>query len=207
MANPYLPNWEYIPDGEPRVFGDRVYIYGSHDKAGSDRFCDYKLKVWSADCKNLNHWTCHGDIFHTRPDEDHGSDVDWTDHELYAPDVVYKDGKYYLYAYIVDQKGCVAVSDKPEGPFTLLSKYHVGPDENEILKEGIFIDPGVLVDDDGRVYIYCGFNHSFLAELDGNTMVDVLPSSFVDRFLPEEEPTAFFEACSPRKVNGLYYMI
>ena len=29
--NPYLPSWEYIPDGEPYVFGDRVYIYGSHD--------------------------------------------------------------------------------------------------------------------------------------------------------------------------------
>jgi len=27
-VNPYLPSWEYIPDGEPYVFGDRVYIYG-----------------------------------------------------------------------------------------------------------------------------------------------------------------------------------
>lgn len=44
MSNPYLPNWEYIPDGEPRVFGDRVYIYGSHDRSGSVRFCDYELK-------------------------------------------------------------------------------------------------------------------------------------------------------------------
>lgn len=25
--NPYLPSWEYIPDGEPYVFGDRVYIW------------------------------------------------------------------------------------------------------------------------------------------------------------------------------------
>ena len=32
MANPYLPSWEYIPDGEPRVFGDRIYVYGSHDR-------------------------------------------------------------------------------------------------------------------------------------------------------------------------------
>ena len=37
-ANPYLPLWEHIPDGEPYVFEDpdqpglyRVYIYGSHD--------------------------------------------------------------------------------------------------------------------------------------------------------------------------------
>ena len=26
MPNPILPAWEYIPDGEPRVFGDRVYL-------------------------------------------------------------------------------------------------------------------------------------------------------------------------------------
>ena len=37
--NPFLPLTEYIPDGEPHVFGDRVYLYGSHDKARSDRFC------------------------------------------------------------------------------------------------------------------------------------------------------------------------
>ena len=48
MANPYLPRWEYIPDGEPRVFGDRIYVYGSHDRKDSIDFCDYKLKVWSA---------------------------------------------------------------------------------------------------------------------------------------------------------------
>ena len=33
--NPYLPGWEYIPDGEPHIFGDRVYIYGSHDSFGA----------------------------------------------------------------------------------------------------------------------------------------------------------------------------
>lgn len=89
MPNPILPLWEYIPDGEPRVFGDRVYIYGSHDRAGSDSFCDYKLKVWSAPICDLNSWQCHGDSFHTRGDFDHDSDTaEWTDHELYAPDVV-----------------------------------------------------------------------------------------------------------------------
>ena len=28
VFNPYLPSWEYVPDGEPHVFGDRVYVYG-----------------------------------------------------------------------------------------------------------------------------------------------------------------------------------
>ncbi|MBR6383729.1 MAG: hypothetical protein IKS56_07070 [Lachnospiraceae bacterium] len=32
VFNPYLPSFEYIPDGEPRVFDGRLYIYGSHDR-------------------------------------------------------------------------------------------------------------------------------------------------------------------------------
>ena len=119
MPNPYLPLWEYIPDGEPRVFGNRVYVYGSHDRVGHDQFCDYVLKCWSAPVDDLGHWTDHGVIFRTRDTFDHPADTDWTKehNELYAPDVVEKDGKYYLFAYIIGAKGCVAVSDRPEGPF------------------------------------------------------------------------------------------
>ena len=60
MANPYLPMWEHIPDGEPRVFGDRIYIYGSHDNADTDEFCDFCLKVWSAPVSDPENWTSHG---------------------------------------------------------------------------------------------------------------------------------------------------
>ncbi len=157
MPNPYLPAWEYIPDGEPRVFGDRVYVYGSHDNAGQDMFCDYVLKVWSAPVSDLNHWVCHGDCFHVAPDRDHPSDTDWTgpEHRLFAPDVVEKDGKYYLFAYILNSVGCVAVADRPEGPFALLSRYRYSI-PNERCGNGWFVDPGVLVDDDGRVYMGCG---------------------------------------------------
>jgi len=217
MANPYLPFWEYIPDGEPRVFGDRVYVYGSHDEAGSDHFCDYVLKCWSAPINNLNDWTCHGDIFHTRADRDHASDTDWTDERchLYAPDVVEKDGKYYLFAYIVNAKGCVAVSDRPEGPFKLIAPYKYTISD-EICCNGWFIDPGVLVDDDGRVYIYCGFERSFLAEINGDNMYEVLDGTCIEHFIPiekreedgfVEENSFFFEAASPRKVGDTYYMI
>lgn len=207
MANPFLPLWEYIPDGEPRVFGDRVYIYGSHDNAGSDSFCDYKLKVWSAPVNDLNNWTCHGDIFHTRPDRDHPSDTDWTDYPLYAPDVVEKDGKYYLYCYILWNKGCVAVSDKPEGPFKLLSKYKYDLHDN-LVEDGVFVDPGVLVDDDGRVYIYCGFEKSYMAELKSN-MYEVIGDSYIPDIIPADkcDEKGFFEACSMRKVGDIYYLI
>ena len=51
--NPFLPLNEYIPDGEPHVFGDRVYLYGSHDQARSDRFCVQDYTVWSAPVDDL----------------------------------------------------------------------------------------------------------------------------------------------------------
>lgn len=207
MPNPYLPNWEYIPDGEPRVFGDRVYIYGSHDKAGSDRFCDYRLKVWSAPIDNLNHWTCHGISFCTRSDDNRESDTPWTDGELFAPDVVEKDGKYYLYAYLFYTKGCVGVSDRPEGPFTLLSQYKVPENSEKELADGVIVDPGVLVDDDGRVYVYYGYQGSYMAEINGDNMYELLPDTFIRNIIPIEAPHAFFEAASPRKVGDSYYMI
>ncbi len=208
MPNPILPLWEYIPDGEPRVFGDRVYIYGSHDRVGHTEFCDGKLKVWSAPLNDLNNWVCHGHSFHTRPDRDHKSDTDWTDKDLYAPDVVEKDGKYYLYAYIVGSKGCVGVSDTPEGPFKLLGRYKY--DETDAGDEGIFNDAGVLVDDDGRVYVYYGYTRSNMNELESD-MHTVKRGSLIRPVMPDTddvpEERRFFEASSIRKVNGKYYFI
>jgi hypothetical protein len=207
MPNPYLPSHEYIPDGEPRVFGERVYIYGSHDQAGSDVFCDFKLKVWSASVNNLNDWVCHGDIFHTKADRDHKADICRPENYLYAPDVIEKDGKYYLYAYLMGAAGCVAVSDRPEGPFKLISEYKFTPRENEenYCDNGWFIDPGVLADDDGRVYIYCGFERSWTAEL--SNMYEVIDGTYINHIIPLDEPFNFFEACSPRKIGDTYYLI
>ncbi|MGN0793744.1 MAG: family 43 glycosylhydrolase [Aristaeellaceae bacterium] len=210
MPNPILPLWEHIPDGEPRVFGDRVYLYGSHDRPLSGDFCDSKLKVWSASIHDLDHWVCHGDIFHAQADEDHPADVTWCELAqspdtlmMYAPDVVEKDGRYYLFAYVFYDKGCVAVADRPEGPFKVISTYRYDLPEGWA-ERGAFVDPGVLVDDDGRVYVYCGFERSYMCELDARDMVTVLPGTYQWDILPQE---GYFEACSPRKVGDTYYLI
>ncbi len=209
MANPFLPLWEYIPDGEPRQFGDRVYIYGSHDRPGNVEFCDHKLKVWSASINDLNHWECHGHSIHTKADSDHEASVPFTDKEIYAPDVVEKDGKYYLYTYILASKGCVSVSDKPEGPFTYLSTYEYAPEDAG--DDGIFNDIGVLVDDDGRVYAYYGFEHSNMNELDPETMYKVIPGSLKKPVIKDSQDICieerFYEASSPRKIGDLYYLV
>ena len=210
MPNPILPLWEYIPDGEPRVFGDRVYLYGSHDRVACDAFCDYKLKVWSAPVNDLNNWQCHGVSFRTRDGAEHKADTaEWTDHELYAPDCVENNGKYYLYTYIVGAKGCVSVSDKPEGPFTLLSRYEY--DEADAGDDGIYNDAGVLVDDDGKVYIYYGFTESHMNELEGDNMYKVVKRSHKRPVIDDREEVPeeqrFFEASSPRKIGDTYYLI
>ena len=99
-VNPYLPLYEYIPDGEPHVFGDRLYIYGSHDRFDGRKFCENDYVCWSAPVTDLADWRYEGVIYHRTQDPrmPHG------EHELWAPDVVQgKDGRYYLY-YCPDDK-------------------------------------------------------------------------------------------------------
>ena len=61
--NPYLPSYEYVPDGEPHVFGDRLYIYGSHDKFNGKRFCENDYVAWSTPVDNLADWRYEGVIY------------------------------------------------------------------------------------------------------------------------------------------------
>ena len=94
VCNPYLPMQVCIPDGEPHVFGDRVYVYGSHDKEGGDAFCLLDYEVWSAPVTDLTDWRCEGISY--RKAEDPTLSEKYRD--MYAPDVVRgNDGRYYLY--------------------------------------------------------------------------------------------------------------
>lgn len=80
--NPYLPSWEYVPDGEPHVFGKRVYIYGSHDRFAGYAFCQNDYVCWSAPVDDLTDWQYEG-IIYTRAEAAHNEDGRQC---LYAPD-------------------------------------------------------------------------------------------------------------------------
>ena len=67
--NPYLPSWEYIPDAEPYVFGDRIYIYGSHDRFNAPIFCMNDYVCWSAPVDDLSNWSYSGVIFRKNQDK------------------------------------------------------------------------------------------------------------------------------------------
>ena len=104
--NPYLPSWEYIPDGEPYVFGDRVYVYGSHDYFNGYVFCMGDYVCWSAPVDDLGNWRYEGVIYPKTADplNPEGKMC------LYAPDVtVGPDGRYYLY-YVLDKVSVVSVA-------------------------------------------------------------------------------------------------
>ena len=68
VYNPFLPIYECVPDGEPHVFGDRVYLYGSHDKEGGETFCMLDYTTYSAPVTDLSDWRCEGTIY--RADQD-----------------------------------------------------------------------------------------------------------------------------------------
>ena len=155
--NPYLPLNEYIPDGEPHVFGDRVYIYGSHDRALGTKYCEGHYAVWSAPVDDLSTWTNEGTAYYRAQDPSNADDR----MQLWAPDVTQgPDGRYYLYyCFSFYPEIGVAVSDSPAGPFEFYGHVHY-PEHilgGKTLQEYMPFDPAVLTDDDGRVYLYYGF--------------------------------------------------
>mgnify|MGYP000844166291 FL=1 len=146
----YLVKNLYTADPAAHVFNDRIYIYTSHDiDAGipendsGDHFDMRDYHVFSMD-------DIEGEVV------DHGvildiKDIPWAGRQLWAPDVAYKNGKYYLYFPLKDKTDIfrigVAISDRPEGPFI---------PQSDPIKGSYSIDPAVWDDGDGNFYMYFG---------------------------------------------------
>ena len=197
-TNPIITG-QFTADPTARVFEGNIYMYPSHDipsvithHDGSAWFSMPDYHVFSSE--DLASWTDHGVILRQE-------DVPWGKPDAYAmwaPDCVQKDGKYYFYFPDAPAAGWgfgigVAVADNPEGPFT--------PQQKPI--EGVVgIDPCVMIDDDGKAYIYwsgmglrgCRLADNML-ELEGEQvrLDEPLPEGF------KEGPFAF-------KHNGRYYL-
>jgi hypothetical protein len=145
--NPIIQT-NFTADPAPLVHNGTVYLYTSHDE---DDATGFKMKDWrlytSTDMVN---WTDHGAVASL-------ATFPWArqDNDAWAPQVVERGGKFYLYVPISlpgEPKNviAVAVADKPEGPFKdALGHPLVGPQNG-------FIDPTVFVDDDGQAYLYWG---------------------------------------------------
>ena len=123
MSNPYLPTCEYIPDGEPHMFGDRLCIFGSHDRFGGDAYCRNDYVCWSAPADNLSDWRYEGIIYRRDLDP---TPIAELQHYMWAPDVMQgADGRYYLYyAFEWFNRVGVAVCDTPAGKYTFYGEVH-----------------------------------------------------------------------------------
>lgn len=229
--NPFLPSYEYIPDAEPHVFGDRVYIYGSHDKFNGKFFCMNDYVCYSAPVTDLSDWRYEGVIWLKQDDP---LSAPWVLKQLYAPDVVQgTDGRYYLY-YFKGNSGVigVAVCDTPCGKYSYYG--HVRYPDGTLLgkkheKDFWQFDPGAFRDDDGKVYLYTGFapkspniftrfrpvnsNGAMGVEL-CEDMLTVKTETIAHIARSQHnsagsgyEGNEFFEASSMRKFNGRYYFI
>ena len=220
VFNPYLPSWEYVPDGEPHVFDGRVYVYGSHDRFNGNGFCMNDYVAWSAPVDDLSDWRYEGVIYKKTDDPNYrgrGS--------MYAPDVCQApDGKYYLYyAFapgITRRSWAIrcAVADSPKGPF----KYHGEVDLFAYSKQYLPFDPAVYVED-GKVWLYYGSAMFFpvlgvskkkimggaVVSLDPKDMLTVLgaPRQTLPVGGAGVGEHGFFEASSMRKIGDTYYFV
>lgn len=229
--NPFLPEGEYIPDNEAHVFDGRVYVYGSHDKCPSIRYCPGDYVVWSAPINDLSDWSNRG-VSYRR----------WGVRNrlfyrcMWAPDCARGvDGRYYLfYCFDFDNRLCVAVSDRPDGPFAFHGyvRHPDGTLYGQGKKDIMCFDPAAFVDDDGQAYIYSGYsaNEDLRKMLNGRGIhnVDGTGGQVIrlesDMLTVQGEPkmlipgyknsagTSFeghemYEASSMRKIGGKYYFI
>lgn len=201
--NPYLPLWEHLPDGEPRVFEDpdnpgkmRAYIIGSHDVTYKS-YCGNDIRIWSAPVENLTDWRDEGPVF------SHYVNGKWD--TMFAPDLVeVKDkatGKktYWLYPHSRGWRRVpmVCKGDRPDGPFTPVN---LNADGTACVDGSIIdFDPSVFVENitdkkdpdfarGFRAYVFYGFRHSTAFELDPDNMYAVRPNTQIhDYFIPASE--------------------
>lgn len=157
VYNPFLPLNEYIPDGEPHVFGDRVYLFGSHDREGGYTFCMEDYVVYSAPVDDLSDWRYEGVTYKASQDPRYPNPQ-----YMYAPDVVRgNDGRYYLYYCLGGDYGyggysgpiSVAVCDTPAGKYEYLGV--VKNTDGTPLMKYVCFDPAVI-NDNGVIRVYYG---------------------------------------------------
>jgi beta-xylosidase len=196
-GNPIFKGWYADPEGV--IFNKQYWIYPTYSAPYNEQVF---LDAFSS--PDLVHWNKHPRIVDTTA-------VRWAKRAMWAPAIIEKGGKYFLFFGandIQDDKKevggiGVAVADNPAGPFRdYLGKPLVGQIHNGAQP----IDQFVFKDQDGAYYlIYGGWGHCNIARLkddftgfvpfaDGTTFREVTPKGYV------EGPVMFIR-------NGKYYFM
>jgi beta-xylosidase len=184
-GNPIFPGW--YADPEAAIFNKQYWLYPTYSAPYSQQVF---LDAFSS--PDLVHWTKHPHILDT-------ARVKWAHRAMWAPAIVAKGGKYYLFFGANDyhpEKANeppggigVAVADSPAGPFKdYLGKPLVGTIENGAQP----IDQFVFQDKDKQYYlIYGGWQHCNIARLkpdftgflpmpDGKVFKEITPDKYVE---------------------------
>jgi hypothetical protein len=192
--NPIVPPGVFIADPSAHVWKDgKLYVYGSRDES-SKYWCSWSYRVLSTD--DLKSWQLSGESFSNKSKGEEGPLMDSS---LYAPDVQYRNGMYYLYysmAAFQNPEG-VAVSSSPLGPFVNKKPIY--------LKGFNQIDPCVFIDDDGQAYYIWGQFNAKVAKLKPNMME--LDTTTIRENIVTQKEHYFHEGGYMIKHNGLYYFI
>jgi hypothetical protein len=140
----------YTADPAAHIFNGKIYVYGSHDidagvpeKDDGSHFAMKDYHVLSMDSVG-GKVTDNGVALDIK-------DIPWVSRQLWAPDVSYKNGLYYLYFPAKDKQDIfrigVATCPFPTGPFA---------PQRQPIKGSYSIDPAVFTDTNGDSYMYFG---------------------------------------------------
>ena len=195
-GNPVFEGWYADPEGI--VFNKKYWIFPTYSAP-----YDKQVFLDAFSSPDLINWTKHPRVVDT-------SSIKWAKRALWAPSVIEKEGKYYLFFGANDIQSDnevggigVAVANDPAGPFKdhlgkpLIDKFHNGAQP---------IDQFAFKDGNGQYYlIYGGWRHCNIAKLnkdftgfipfeDGTTFKEITPKGYV------EGPFMF-------KKDGKYYFM
>lgn len=178
-SNPILP--DYTADPDILIANGKYYIYTTALETNNVEFHAYSSS-------DLTNWVDEGVVFNLLT-------TNWANQQGYAPNVVYRNSKYYFY-FSGNERVGVAVGNSPTGPFTDA----VGAPLVSDSFNGVNIDQGVFIDDDGQAYLYYGQNTFRIVKLNAD-MISTNGS------INAVTPSGYFEAPYLIKRNSTYYLM
>jgi arabinoxylan arabinofuranohydrolase len=202
--NPIIQSM-YTADPAPMVYNDQLYLYTSHDEDNSSWFVMNNWKLYTT--RDMVNYTDHGVVLSY-------DNFDWARRDAWAPHVVERKGKFYMYVPMTTRENRpavgVAVSDSPYGPF-------IDPLGKPLVQTGKGdIDPAVFIDDDGQAYLYWGNPFLYYVKLNEDMIsysgeivrVPMTEESFGKREGHVlERPTLYEEGPWLYKKKDLYYLL
>jgi beta-xylosidase len=180
--NPVFPGWYADPEGT--IYNNKYWIFPTYSAPYQDQVF---MDAFSS--KDLTNWKKHEKIIDT-------ASVKWAEKAIWAPSVIEKNGKYYLFFGANDIQSDnetggigIAIAENPEGPYRdLLGKPLIDKFQNGAQP----IDQFVFKDSDGQLYlIYGGWRHCNIVKLrddlmgvepmeDGTLFHEITPQGYVE---------------------------